>query len=205
MADDTNVKRLTPRDAVIYITFFIIIAWCFELVPSGWLERITAEVCSNALRILGFSSNWGVQQGEAYLTLMSGVRDVSVAIIRECTGIHVFAIFSGLVLPVKGGLWMRKALSLAVVSSFLSVLNVSRVMLTVLLTAYDVPPFAWIFTNPTVEAYHYPLSFIYGLLGVAILVVVISRWILPELGNTLIGISSVVKRSRARSSLSAQV
>lgn len=184
MTDEINVKTLTPRHVAFYIALFIMIAWCFELVPSGWLESFTAKVCSHALRILGFSSGWGVQDGEAYLSMVGGVRDVYVTIIRECTGIHVFAIFAGLVLPVSGGLWLRKTLSLTVAGSFLLVLNISRVMLTVLLTAYDVPLFAWIFTNPTVETYHYPLSFLYGLLGVAILIVIIDRWILPELGDT---------------------
>lgn len=182
-------EMLTLRQVVIYIAFLILISWCFELVPSRWLEVFTAEVCSSALRILGFSSGWGVNDGEACLSMVGGVRDVSVTIIRECTGIHVFAIFAGLVLPVSGGLWLRKMLSLTVAGSFLLVLNISRVMLTILLTAYDVPPFAWIFTNPTVETYHYPLSFIYGFLGVAILVVIIDRWVLPELGETLTFIS----------------
>jgi len=195
MNGDTDIKAFTLRDVAINITFLIIIAACFEFVPSGWLERYSAGASSKALRILGFSSSWGVQGDEAYLSMIGGVRDVSVTIIRECTGIHVFAIFAGLVLPVKGGLWLRKALSLAVAGLFLLVLNVSRVMLTVLLTAYDVPPFVWIFTNPTIETYHYPLSFLYGLLGVAILVVVISRWTLPELGDTLTGIVRVLKPS----------
>jgi len=195
MKGDINVKAITRLDVAIYVALLFIIAWGFELVPSGWLELFTAEVSSDALRVLGFSSSWGVQLGEAYLSMVGGVREVSVTIIRECTGIHAFAIFSGLVLPVKGGLWLRKALSLAVAGSFLMVLNVSRVMLTVLLTAYDVPPFVWIFTNPTVETYHYPLSFLYGLLGVAILVVVISRWTLPELGDTLTGMVRVLKPS----------
>jgi len=193
----SNVKALTLRDVVIYVTLFIAIAWSFKLLPSGWLERLTAEASSDTLKILGFSSSWGVHEGEAFLSLRGGVRDVSVTIIRECTGIHVFAMFAGLVLPITGGLWLRKALSLAVAGSLLSVLNVSRVTLTVLLTAYDVPPFAWIFTNPTVETYHYPLSFIYGLLGVAVLVVAISRWTLPELGETLTAIPNTLKQSTA--------
>jgi len=193
MEGGIGVEALTLRDVAIYITFFILIAACFEFVPSGWLERFSAEASSNALRVLGFSSSWGLEGGKAYLSMVGGVRDVSVTIIRECTGIHVFAIFAGLVLPVRGGFWLRKALSLAVAGFFLLFLNVSRVMLTVLLTAYDVPPFVWIFTNPTVETYHYPLSFLYGLVGVAILVVVISRWTLPELGDTLTGIVRVLK------------
>lgn len=186
MKGDINVETLTPWEFVIYIIFFIVITWCFEFIPGGQLERFTAEICSHALNILGFPSSWGVLQGEAYLSMIGGLREVSVTIIRECTGIHVFAIFAGLVFPLRGGLWLKKTMSLAVAGLFLLVLNMSRVILTILLTAYDVPPFSWIFTNPTVETYHYPLSFIYGLLGVAILVVIIDRWILPELCGTFI-------------------
>jgi hypothetical protein len=67
-------------------------------------------------------------------------------------------------------------------------MNVSRIFLTVYLTAFDVPPFTWYFTNPTVETYHYPISFIYGVIGVAILIVSISKWFLPELADTLIAL-----------------
>lgn len=132
--------------------------------------------------------------------MVGGARDVSVYIIRECTGVHVFAIFTGLVLPVAGGLWLRKVWSLGAAASLLFVLNLSRVMLTVLLTAFDVPPFSWIFKNPTVETYHYPFSFLYGLFGVAMLVVIIGRWMLPELWHTLYGIFIVTKQYVTRAS-----
>ena len=194
MVEDLRMEPPSPRDIAVYLAAFVLIAAGFQLAPSGWLEAHTAMVSSAALRVLGFRSKWGVVGGEAYLTLMGGVRDVSVAIVRECTGLHVFAIFAGLVLPVRGGHWRRKAVSLAVAGLFLYALNVSRVMLTVLLTGFDVPPFAWIFIHPTVETYHYPLSFAYGLLGVALLVVVISRWTLPELGYTLISFINTIKR-----------
>jgi hypothetical protein len=64
--------------------------------------------------------------------------------------------------------------------------------MTMLLTAYDVPPFTWMFTNPTVETYHYPLSFIFGVFGVALLVILIDRLMLPELGETLRGVGESV-------------
>ena len=67
-------------------------------------------------------------------------------------------------------------------------MNISRIFLTVYLTAFDVFPFTWLFTNPTVETYHYPISFIYGVIGVAILIVSISKWFLPELADTLIAL-----------------
>ena len=98
-----------------------------------------------------------------------------------------------LILPVNGGLWLRKALSLTASGLLLLILNISRVMLTVLLTAFDIAPFSWIFTNPTIESYHYTLSFIYGLFGVSLIFILISGWLLPELGETVIGIISFFK------------
>jgi len=188
-----KIMSLTPRNVAIYITLFIVVARSFELIPSGGLERFTAETSSNAFRVLGFSSRWGVKEGEAYLTLYGSVRDVVVIIVRECTAINVFAVFVGLVVPLYSELWLRKAISLAMAGVLLFILNISRVVLTVALTAFDVPPFSWVFTNPTVETYHYPLSFLYGLFGVAILVLIISRWTLPELEYTLKGIFKVVR------------
>jgi exosortase/archaeosortase family protein len=145
------------------------------------------------MQLFGYSSTWNILGNDAFIRLVGGLRDVSVGIVRECTGIQVFAIFSGLVLPVKGGLWLRKGLSLVIAGPVLFIMNISRVVLTILLTAYDVPPFVWIIVNPTIETYHYLLSVLFGIVGVALLVVIISKWTLPELGETLIRIPHRVK------------
>lgn len=188
MMKTDNLTPLTLRKVVLYILFFLVIVCSFELVPSGWLERCTAETASNALGALGLSSDCGANEGKAYLTLSGGVRDVKVSIIRECTAINILAIITGLVVPIWGGLWPRKILSLALAGVMLFILNVSRIMLTVILTAFEPPLFSWVFTNPTLETYHYSISFLYGLVGVAVLVVIISKWILPELEYTLMSI-----------------
>jgi exosortase/archaeosortase family protein len=193
MVENLRMEPLTPKNMVVYLLTFLMIAISFQQAPSGWLEVQTAMVSSTALRVLGFRSEWGVVKSEAFLTLNGGARNVSVSIVRECTGIHVFAIFAGLVLPICGGFWRRKGASLVIAGIILFILNISRVMMTILLTGFNVPPFAWIFTNPTVETYHYPLSLVYGLVGVALLVVVISKWTLPELGYTLISIIYTIK------------
>jgi exosortase/archaeosortase len=66
------------------------------------------------------------------------------------------------------------------------VMNITRIMVTVYLTGYDVPPFSWFFINPTVETYHYPISFAYGVIGIAIVISLINAYILPELGDFLV-------------------
>jgi exosortase/archaeosortase family protein len=174
------------RATLFYVLLFVTIAWGFELVPSAWLERFTAETTSGLLGVMGFSSSHGVENGFAYLSLVGGVRDVSVTIIRGCTAIHVWGILAALILPLNRGSWRKKVTGLVFGIALLFVMNISRVFLTVYLTAYDVPPFIWLVSNPTVETYHMPLSFIYGVIGVAIIIVSISKWFLPELADTLI-------------------
>jgi len=174
------------RATLFYALLFITIAWGFELVPSAWLERFTAETTSGLLGVLGLPSSHGVENGFAYLSLVGGVRDVYVTIIRGCTAIHVWGILAALILPLSRGSWRRKVAGLVFGGGLLFVMNLSRVFLTVYLSAYDVPPFIWFFSNPTVETYHYPLSFIYGVIGVAIIIVSVSKWFLPELADTLI-------------------
>lgn len=188
-------ELVTFRDLLIYVSLFAMIVWGFEFIPSGWLERLDAELTSGFLSSIGLLSSWAMEAGQASITLAGGVRDTSASIVRECTGINVFAIFAGLILPLGRGIWLRKGLSLILSGSLLFFMNLSRLLLTVLLTAFDVPPFSWVFTNPTVDTYHYPLSFIYGLLGVAILVVVTWKWTLPELGDVLLSIPRVLRTS----------
>ena len=176
------------RTTLFYALLFVTITWGFELIPSAWLERFTAETMTGILTALGVSSNNGVANGLAYLSLVGGVRDVHVTIIRECTAIHVWGILAALILPLSRGSWIRKAASLVFGGVLVFIMNISRIFLTVYLTAFDVSPFTWLFTNPTVETYHYPISFIYGVIGVAILIVSISKWFLPELADTLIAL-----------------
>lgn len=183
-----EIGRPTLVEAGVYAALFLVIVWGFTLVPSGWLENLTAQFSSGALKALGLSSSWGAAEGGPYLSLQGERQLVSVIIIRECTAINVFSIVVGLVMPLRGGSWTRKGLSIVFSAALLLFLNVSRIVVTVFLTGFSFPPFSWFFSNPTVEVYHYPISFIYGVLGVALLVVVLSRWFVPELGYTLIGI-----------------
>jgi len=186
---------VSARDIALYVIGYAAIAWGFTYVPSGWLEQITAVACSNALSFLGFLSEWGISGGDAFLTLIGEAGPVTVTIIRECTAMNVFGVVSSLVIPLRKGRIQRKIYSLVFSGIFLFTLNVSRIMLTVLLTGFNVPPFSWFFINPTVETYHYPISFLYGVIGVALLVLMINEWILPELGDSLLDLSATVGKS----------
>ena len=191
-----RAEGITPMRATAYVAAFIAIALAFTLVPTGWLEELTAQTISAALSLLGLRSTWANGAGSPSLTLL-GYRTVTVTIIRECTAINVFSVMTALIIPLAAG-WARKAEGIALSAILLYAMNVSRIALTVYLAAYDAPPFSWFVTNPTVETYHYPISFAYGVIGVAALILIVSRWPLPELADTLTGVISLPWRVAGR-------
>jgi len=175
----------TPKYLVFFAAVFALSYALFQwFVPSLWAEELTAWSSSAAMNALGMSSSYGVDEGLVSLSLTGGVRPVHVTIIRECSAIHVLGVILGLVAPLKAP-WTRKAIGTALGSAIIYALNVARVVATVALTGYDVPPFTWLVASPTVETYHYPISFVFGVAGVAATILVVDRLALPELGDFL--------------------
>jgi exosortase/archaeosortase family protein len=179
-------QEVSVKDIVVYFGALYVFYQFFMIVPSTWIEIITAQLSVGALNALGFTSEYGLQYGYVWMTLTGGARPVLVYIIRECTAFHVWGIILGLVVPLRNGDWVRKLKAVLFGGSFIFVMNITRIMVTVYLTGYDVPPFSWFFTNPTVETYHYPVSFAYGVVGIAVVIWLINEYILPELGDFLV-------------------
>lgn len=173
-----------------FAAFYLI----FQAAPSLWAEHLTARTSSAVMSLGGLESGYGVTGGLVYLDLTSGVRPVHVYIVRECSAIHVLGVILGLIVPLKHGGWARKAAAVALGAALVFVMNVSRVVLTVVLTGYDVPPLSWWLTDPTVETYHYPISFVYGVVGIAVTIALIDRLVLPELGDFLAGLPDTLHR-----------
>jgi len=191
-----RAEDITFRRAAVYVAAFIIIALAFNLVPTGWLEELTAQTTSTVLSLLGLRSTWATGAASPLLTLI-GDRTVTVTIIRECTAMNVFSVMAALIIPLAAG-WARKVEGAALSAILLYVMNVSRIALTVYLAAFDTPLFSWFVTNPTIETYHYPISFAYGVIGVAVLILIVSRWPLPELADTLTGVIGLPWRETTR-------
>ncbi|MFH2110334.1 MAG: hypothetical protein ABIJ47_03620 [Candidatus Bathyarchaeota archaeon] len=174
----------TPRDLAVYAAAFIFFYALFLWVPSRWAELLTAQSSSAVMNALGMTSSYGLEGSLVSLSLTSGVRQVHVYIIRECSAIHVLGVILGLMVPLKAP-WSRKASGIILGSALIYAMNVCRVILTVALTGYDVPPFTWFITSPTVETYHYPISFLFGVIGIAATILAVDRLVLPELGDFL--------------------
>jgi exosortase/archaeosortase family protein len=187
-------REYSPRDLAVYATVFAAFYLVFQVAPSLWAEHLTARTSSAVMSLGGLESGYGVTGSLVYLDLTSGVRPVHVYIIRECSAIHVLGVILGLIVPLKYGGWERKAAAVALGTGLVFVMNVSRVVLTVVLTGYDVPPLSWWLTDPTVETYHYPISFVYGVVGIAVTITLIDRLVLPELGDFLAGLPDTLSR-----------
>jgi len=177
--------RYTLRDLGVYAATFIFFYALFQWAPSLWAEVLTAQSSSAAMNALGLTSSYGVEGGVVTLSLVSGVRPVHVYIIRECSAIHVLGVILGLIVPLRGAQWTRKAEAIALGALLVYAMNIARIILTVVLTGYDVPPFTWFITSPTVETYHYPISFLFGVIGIAATILAVDRLVLPELGDFL--------------------
>jgi exosortase/archaeosortase family protein len=187
-----EAKKITARYIVFYFATLFFFYQLFMWIPSTWIELMTAQISSEALNLLGLTSEYGIRYSWVWMTLKGGSRDVQVYIIRECTAFHVWGILMGLILPLQVQDWDRKLKAVIFGGSLVFLMNITRVMITVYLTGYDVPPFSWFFTNPTVETYHYPVSFTYGVIGIAIVVSLINAYILPELGDFLVDLTDAI-------------
>ena len=179
-----KMTSLEPRYVATYLAVFLLFSWGLVQLPSTPLEALTAQVSSGVFNTLGLESTWTAEE-QAQLSLVGETEELTVSIIKECTAINVFGVALGLIIPLRAS---RKRQVYAVLFSagLLFMMNISRIMLTLYLTGYTVPPFSWYFQSPTVETYHYPISFAYGVMGVALLILTVDRWFLPELGETLL-------------------
>jgi exosortase/archaeosortase family protein len=190
-----TVTSSTPKYLVLYVTVFIVILLISNVLPSEVVEAITAQTATWALTLFGHSATWEQSNGYTILTLV-GEKTVTVSIIRECTALNVLGVMAGLILPLRAS-WLRRVISIGFAGLLLFALNIPRIAFTLYLTAYDTWPFTLI-VERGLETYHYPISFAFGVIGVAVTVLAVSRWVTPELSDTLLliidGVIGFVKK-----------
>jgi exosortase/archaeosortase family protein len=184
-----TVKSLTPQYVVTYLLAFVLITWLFNFIPSSRIEAFTAQTSAWALALMGQTTFWEQIGGYTTLTIV-GQHIVTVSIIRECTALNVLGVMAGLILPLRAS-WLRRLKGVGLAGLMLFALNIPRIVLTVYLTAFETWPFTLIAVR-SLETYHYPLSFAFGVIGMAVTVLAVSRWTTPELSETLLNIVDLV-------------
>ena len=175
------------KDLAIYVVFFILIVKTVDCIPSGGIEYITAQTSNKIFQNFGLITNYGFSDGSVFLSL-EGIRDVQVTIIRECTGVHIWGILVALILPLKNANLIKKLTGILASTFLVFFINIIRIIATVYLTSFNVPPFSWFLSDPTVSTYHYPISFITGLLGIVLIISVLDKFVLSELGDFLVSL-----------------
>jgi exosortase/archaeosortase family protein len=169
-ANNSNMmaKRTGFRNFLIYISLAVAIILIVYYVPNYYfLESAVAHNSSAILSLIGLQAPFRLVDGSAFVG--------NFAVIRDCTGIQVMAVFLGLILPLPRVSWRKKALSLCLLGVLLYVANLFRVVLEYYLVEAGILPWSLA---------HYPLSLVLGILGVFLLVLVNNK-LIPEFGEYL--------------------
>jgi exosortase/archaeosortase family protein len=164
------------KDVVIYVSLAITITLVVYYIPSYYiLKSSIATFSSSILSLLGLSAPIQHIEGQVILG--------TYEIIRDCTGVQVFAVFLGLILPLPKVPWRKKAYGLIILAVLLYFANLFRVVLEYWLVENQILPWS---------IAHYPLSFIMGIIGVFFLVI-INNVVIPEFGDYIFALAKKVR------------
>jgi exosortase/archaeosortase family protein len=170
-------NKTSSKNFLIYGVLSITIILVVYYVPNYFLlENSVANHSASLLSLLGI--NAPVQYvGDSVLI-------GNYAVIKDCTGIQVIAVFIGLILPLPKVSVKKKIMSLVLLSGIVYVANILRLILEYYLVSAGILPWS---------IAHYPLSLILGVFGVFLLVLVNDR-IMPEFGEFVFSFTEKVKR-----------
>ena len=169
-----EIKEVSPRTIIVYIVIAISIILTVYYLPNYFfLEKATADHTALLLNVFGVNVQSRSTNTAAFID--------EIKIVKDCTGIQVFAVFLGLLLPLPKASVGRKAATLIVLSLILYLANVFRIALEFLLVHFRFLPWSLA---------HYPLSLLLGIAGVLFLVLVTDR-LLPEFGSFIVSITKM--------------
>jgi exosortase/archaeosortase family protein len=168
MATKVGIKSL-----LIYCVLSISIIVAVYYLPNYlFLETAVANNSSYLLSYFG-------QKAPVHFE-NSSVLIGSYTVARDCTGIQVIAVFLGLILPLPRVPFKKKIISLAFLGTMVYISNIFRLILEYYLVANEILPWSLA---------HYPLSLVFGIIGVFLLVLVNNK-LIPEFGEYVFTLTS---------------
>lgn len=171
-----EINDVSPQSIVLFVILAISIALFVYYVPSYFfLERVMADQSAYLLSIIGLEVKVATNVDQVFID--------EFRIVRDCTGIQVIAVFTGLLAPVPKASWKKKLLTLGALYGLLHAANIFRIVLEYWLVYNGILPWSLA---------HYPLSLVLGVIGVFILVLVTDR-LMPEFGDFLFLLEQEVK------------
>lgn len=169
-----EIKEVSPRTITVYIAIAISIILTVYYLPNYFfLEKATADHTALLLNVFGVNVQSRSTNTAAFID--------EIKIVKDCTGIQVFAVFLGLLLPLPKASVGRKAATLILLSLILYLANVFRIALEFWLVHFGFLPWSLA---------HYPLSLLIGIAGVLFLVLVTDQ-LLPEFGSFIVSITKM--------------
>jgi exosortase/archaeosortase family protein len=153
----------------LYISALTAISLGIYYIPNYYYLKLATAHCSAfLLKLLSFSGEVHLFENRVFLN--------EVEIVRQCTGIQVIAVFSGLILPIPNVKWKVKLQALAVVSIAVYVANIIRIVLELWLLYAGILPWSLA---------HEPLGTILGIISVAIFIIAANHYI-PAIGEYIV-------------------
>jgi exosortase/archaeosortase family protein len=154
---------------IFYSSAFIAIALAIYYVPDYfYLKWITAINSALILKAFGFKAVAWTTGSHAFIN--------EVEIVKECTGIQVVAVFTGLLIPLPGVGFKRKLQAIALIFVSVYIANIFRIVLELWLLYAGILPWSLA---------HEPLGTILGIISVAIFLVAVDHYI-PQVGDYLV-------------------
>lgn len=171
------------RNIILYVTIAATLSAALYYLPDYFvLEKATADHSATLLNWIGIPARSFISDHRAFVN--------EFEIERMCTGVQVVAVFVGILAPLPKIPWKRKVIAVASVAVLVYLANIGRIALEVLLLYKGILP--WYLA-------HYPTGLILGVFSVALLVVVVDRFI-PEIGDyALEATDMLISRRNSRS------
>jgi exosortase/archaeosortase family protein len=167
-----ETKNSPLRKIFLYVIVASVIILTIYYLPNYFfLEKATADHTAFLLNSLGMRVQTNVISESVFLA--------NIKIVKDCTGVQVIAVFSGILLPLPNAPWKKKLLALVIVSTILYAANVLRIALEFSLVYFDILPWSLA---------HYPLSLLLGIIGVLVLVFVTDR-LLPDFADFILNVT----------------
>jgi exosortase/archaeosortase family protein len=151
-----------------YILGFLTISFTiYFLSDYGFLKAAVAEHSTGVLNAIGIKSNFLVLNNRAFVN--------QIEIVKECTGIQVVAVFSGLIIPLPKVSFKNKIKAVTLVFFAVYLANVLRIVIEIWLLYEGFLP--W-------PQAHGPLGTLLSIISVAIFFLITEKFI-PEVSYYL--------------------
>ncbi|MBS7658171.1 MAG: exosortase/archaeosortase family protein [Candidatus Bathyarchaeia archaeon] len=172
-----QILKIVSKILLYILAFTIISSTIYFLFDYGFLKAAIAEHSTGILNALGINSNFLVLNNRAFIN--------QIEIVKECTGIQVIAVFSGLIIPLPKVSFKNKIKAITLVFFAVYLANVLRIVIEIWLLYKGILPWS--------QA-HGPLGTLLSIISIVIFFLMTEKFI-PEINYYINeGVKFIVKQ-----------